>query len=349
MGFLSSSKKDVFGLDIGAQTIKVLQFKKKGKLIYLYSYNSVPTPLNSIEKGKIKDKKAIIQTIKKACSESKIHPIKTKKVISLLPETLVFTKIIEVPQGMSKEEITEALKWEIDESIPYSFEEIYMDWHILKTPITNKNQKNKILMLVSQKEVVDDYVDTFLKAGLEPLALEIQPSAVTRALVKKGSLKGILIADIGALTTGITIYDQGSIQLTCSVLHGGEDFTNAMAANFKIEPLRAEQIKLNPSPETLIKIQKAVYPFLEIITKEMRRSIKYYQDYSKSEIKKIFLCGGGANLPGLTSYFSEKTKIKTEIGNPWVNITTYPLKAVPKIQATTYTSVIGLALRELIE
>ncbi len=310
----------------------------------------MPTPPGSIEKGRIKDKKAIVQTIQKACAQSKIHPIKTKKVISLLPETLVFTKIIEVAPGMSKEEITEALKWEIDESIPYSFEEIYMDWHILKTPVTNKNKKTKILMLVSQKKVVNDYVDTFLEADLEPLALEIQPSAVTRALVKKGSLKGILIADIGALTTGITIYDQGSIQLTCSVLHGGEDFTGAVAKTLKIDPQEAERIKLNPSkPETLAQIQKAISPLLEIISKEMRRSIKYYQDYSKSEIKKIFLCGGGANLPGLDSYFSDITKIKTEIGNPWVNITTYPLKAVPKIKAPTYTSVIGLALRELIE
>ncbi len=345
-----SGKKDVFGLDIGAKTIKVLQFKKKGKLIYLYAYNSIPTPPHSIKKDKIKDQKAIIQAIKKACEQSKINPIKTKKVISLLPETLVFTKIIEIPKEMPKKEIAEALKFEIDESIPFSFEEIYMDWHILKTPITNQNKKTKILLLVTQKKVVNDYVDTFLKADLEPIALEIQPSAVTRALIKKDSLKGILIADIGALATGITIYDQGSIQLTCSVLHGGEDFTNAIASNLKIDPQEAEKIKLNPEkPEILDQIQKAIYPLLETIAKEIRRSIKYYQDNSKSEIKKIFLCGGGANLPGLTSYFSDKTKIKTEIGNPWVNITTYPLKAVPKIKATTYTSVIGLALRELIE
>ncbi len=351
MGLFSSTKKDVFGLDIGAKTIKVLQLKKKGKLIYLFAYNSIPTPLNSIEKGKIKDKQTIASAIQKVCAQSKIHPIKTKKVISLLPETLVFTKIIEVPQGMPEEEITEALKWEIDESIPFSLEEIYMDWHILKTPATFKTPQSKILMLAAQKEVVNDYVETFYKADLGPLALEIQPSAVTRALVKKGSQKGVLIADIGALTTGITIYDQGSIQLTCSVLHGGEDFTEAIAKMLKIDPLKAEEIKLNPSNPKLIVAQllKAISPFLEIISKEMRRSVKYYQDHSGSKIEKILLCGGGANLSGLITYFSNQTKIETEIGNPWINITTYPLKAVPKIQAPTYASVIGSALRELIE
>lgn len=349
MGIFSSVKNDVFGLDIGDKTIKTIQFKKKGKLIYLFSYNGVPTPSGSIEKGKIKNKKAIAETIKKAYQEGKINPIKTKKVISLLPETSVFTKIIELPKKMPQKQIEEAIKWEIDESIPFSYEETYIDWHILKTPSGQKKPKIKVLLLIAQKNIVNDYVETLQMAGLEPLALEVEPSAVTRSLVKKESEEGVLIADIGANTTGITIFDQGSIQLTCSVLHGGEDFTGAIAKNLKLDFRKAEEIKINPTPERVPQIQKAISPYLKTIALEIRRSLKYYQDQSGSEINKMLLCGGSANMPGLIPYFSVQTKLKAEMGNPWINITTYPLKAVPKIQASIYTAVIGLALRELIE
>jgi Tfp pilus assembly PilM family ATPase len=44
---------------------------------------------------------------------------------------------------------------------------------------------------------------------------------------------------------------------------------------------------------------------------------------------------------------TEKLKLDATAGNPWVNISVYPLKPVPKEEAPGYAAAIGLALRGL--
>ncbi|GAH90129.1 unnamed protein product, partial [marine sediment metagenome] len=66
------------------------------------------------------------------------------------------------------------------------------------------------------------------------------------------------------------------------------------------------------------------------------------------EIKKILLCGRGANLKGLTDFVSSGLKIPVELGNPWINILPEPLKQVPELvfeESLGYTTALGLALR----
>ena len=66
------------------------------------------------------------------------------------------------------------------------------------------------------------------------------------------------------------------------------------------------------------------------------------------EAEKIFLCGGGANLKGLTNFLSLELKIPVELGNPWTNILPEPLREVPELpyeKSLAFTTTLGLSLR----
>ena len=93
---------------------------------------------------------------------------------------------------------------------------------------------------------------------------------------------------------------------------------------------------------------------------QIKKCLTYYQTHashehvqsSESEIGKILLSGGGAGLLGFCSFLSRELKIRVELGNPWINILSEPIKEVPVLsfgESLRYTTAFGLALRGEIE
>ncbi|MCS7273244.1 MAG: type IV pilus assembly protein PilM [Fimbriimonadales bacterium] len=65
----------------------------------------------------------------------------------------------------------------------------------------------------------------------------------------------------------------------------------------------------------------AIYPLLEELATEIRRSVEYFRSrYANADIHQIILCGGGAALPNLDQYINAATGIPTVIGNPFKGV-----------------------------
>ncbi|MCX6807084.1 MAG: pilus assembly protein PilM, partial [Candidatus Berkelbacteria bacterium] len=93
-GKITGLDRDIFGLDVGHESIKVVQLKKAGSLFRLKSYGDSPCPKEPFSKDSIKDKKELSIAIKKAVTD---HRISAKQLVSALPESYVFSKIIQMP------------------------------------------------------------------------------------------------------------------------------------------------------------------------------------------------------------------------------------------------------------
>jgi type IV pilus assembly protein PilM len=178
------------------------------------------------------------------------------------------------------------------------------------------------------------------------MGIEINLSAVARAVVSNKDMnETVLIVDLGRKSTSAAIFDK-YIRVTGSILTGGDNLTQKIANVLKIDKTEAENLKLKKDDKEAIKVREAIDTELTEITREIDRMIKYYYEKINKEntVTKILLCGGTASLPGLAEYFTEKLDIPAIVGNPWSNISVYPIKPVPKDEAPLYTNAIGLAL-----
>lgn len=126
------------------------------------------------------------------------------------------------------------------------------------------------------------------------------------------------------------------------------------------------------------KIFEALVPALVDLVQQIKKHLDYYQAHASHEhlpppttfqennsdkskpqkvvggkgVSKILLCGGGANLKGLTELLTLELKIPVELGNPWVNILPEPQKETPELpfeKSLGYTTALGLALRGIEE
>ena len=86
-------------------------------------------------------------------------------------------RVIEVPK-MSRQELAETMKWEVERHVPFAQNEIVMDFEPLREPDADPNAQNmEVLLAVAQEELINRHVQTLRLAGLKPMAIDIEPLA----------------------------------------------------------------------------------------------------------------------------------------------------------------------------
>ena len=100
----------------------------------------------------------------------------------------------------------------------------------------------------------------------------------------------------------------------------------------------------------------AILSGISVLRDELNRHYVYWKTHEDDGIKhdkldRIILCGGDANLAGLSNYLQASMMLKVENANAWVNITDMK-NSVPDIsfeESFGYATVLGLALADYIK
>ncbi len=334
-------KKGVLGLDIGTELIKYVQLEKKGKLTKLIGYGKIEVPKNIIIEGIISEPEKLAEIIRKEISNPPWGKTTAERVVSSLPESKLFTRVIELP-SITDKEIGEAISFEIDQSIPIPVTDLYTDWQI----IDEDKKKISVLLAAIPRVIVDSYVHLFNFLKMDPLSLEISLSAIAEALISDRSNKPIMILDIGGSTTNMAVYDK-RITITGSHPVGYSTISESLSATLGVDKKGAcALIKKGISKNTKDKGSEVIKNEFKKIITEIERMSKYHQERNEnSVVSEILLCGGLGAMNGLSEYLSKSLNINTKAGNPWVNISIYPLKPVPKNESPIYANAIGLCLK----
>ncbi len=345
-----------FGLDLSDLSVKLVWLKRVGSQIHLASFGRQEIPEKIIESGNIRKEEELIILIKSIISQAKGEKVKTKYCIVSLPETEAYLRIVQLPK-MKKEEVGEAIRWELEAYIPVSIDTVYFDWQIIDSGV-GQTEHLDVLIGALPKALVDPYLEVIKKAGLEPLAFEIESVATARALIKENGFSDpVLMIDLGARRTSFIIFVAKTVWLTTSPPISNNLLIDDIAKGLKITYAEAKNLKFKVGLDR-DKEKGQVYQAMEPRLLELVAEIKKYLDYyktsylpkraEKSDIKKILLCGGGANLKGLSAFLSSKLGLEVAVGNPWVNIlspSADELPGLPFEESLSYATALGLALR----
>jgi len=347
---LFNSNLNAFGLDLSDRSVKIAQLKKRNGKMEVYAYGREDIPEGLIEDGEIKDEERVVEFIKKALSNSKPNPIRSKFVIYSIPEPKGFIRVVKLPQ-MEEQDIGDAIRCEAEQLFPINIKESYIDWQILPN---NNSETIKVLVAMVSSQLIDSYSSVLKKVGLKPIAAEIESVAITRSLIGSNRLaKPILVIDLGKDRTGFIIFKNPTVQFTASIPICGNSFNEVISKKLKISEEEADKVRkkcgLGLSDEYK-NIYKIVQPSLYDMIKYINNLMDYYKEYFKSEsdIAKIVICGGEARMAGMNSFLSLRIKKEVEKGNPWVNIISSEDKKIPPIsrdESLIFVTVLGLAMR----
>jgi len=242
---VKSGGRPTVGINIGSSLIKVVEARLGKDGIQVTALGVAPTPPGSIDNEIVVDPQALGQAIRQLLTESGISC--KRSVSSVAGQSSVIVRIIEVPR-MTKQELAETMKWEVERHVPFAASEVVMDFLPIERPTTSPDDQNmEVLLAVAQQEVVNSHVEALFAAGLEPVAIDVEALAVGRSLIDMSSngARGqtIAIVNIGAAATELGIYQNGLLAFPRTLPIAGDAITRALSEGLNLSAEQAERLK----------------------------------------------------------------------------------------------------------
>ncbi|HUD18861.1 MAG TPA: type IV pilus assembly protein PilM [Patescibacteria group bacterium] len=335
------------GIDIGSHSIKLIEFAKEGNQIALMAAGSVPTPPKALTSSVQADLEAVSVALKQLVKDT---GTKSHEVNIALPESKVFTRVIEVPQ-LSARELTSAIKWEAEQYIPLPLDQVNVDFTVLRESKDTGTNKMEVLLVAAPKALMDKYLTILEMSGLTAIAAETEIIATSRAIARSiPNVRTVMVVSLGAQTTDIAILRSGILVFTRSVSAGGEAITRAISQNLDFTMTQGEEYKRTyglQKDKLEGKIVNATKPIMDTIINEMKRAVAFYEEkYKDQHVETIMLSGGTARLPGMVVYIAESINVEVQMANPWIGIVRDKRFNVLSTEGPNFCIAVGLALRQ---
>jgi len=313
-------KTNLVGLDIGSRTIKAAELMETKKGYSLKSFGAADIASGLIEEGAIKAPESVAEAIRNLFSS---HKIREQNVSISIGGYSVIVKKINV-QTMTEEELQDTIQFEAEQYIPFDIADVNLDFQILGETENNPNQMS-VLLVAAKKDIVEDYITIVQMAGLNPCIIDVDAFALQNIAELSYDFgdESVALIDIGAGKTSLNILKSGASMFMRDVALGCSQINDKIASTAACSLEEAEELKLNSrqdkiSPEVMTEIIASVTMDW---CAEIHRALDYfYSTDAETQIKRIFLSGGGARIEAFRGLLAAETSTEVEVINPFAKI-----------------------------
>lgn len=214
---------------------------------------------------------------------------------------------LEIPTSASKQ-LEQVLKFEFDDVLPFDIEETVFDF------VELGRSSNGIVVLAAavQSGHVKALIEGLAEAGLDPREIGVAPLSYVPQLLggERSEDEVAAFIDFGHTSTNIAVIDKLAPTFR-TILRGGRDLSQKLAEAGNVTFAQAEEYKhLNGMTGRVGEILKeALGPWI----REVRQTIKGHLAAGGEQVKKIYLCGGGAQLTGLREFMADELGVPVEL------------------------------------
>ena len=354
------------GLDIGTASVKAVELinNKDGYELKNLIKIDLPWMQENIEKEAITAK-----LIKGLIDKYKVN---TGRVISGVKGESVIVRRIRMPL-MGQRETNQAVRWQAEEHIPYSLDQICLSFQVLERNLMGEEGEYMSVILVGvKKEAIRKHLQVLTRAGVFPKIVDVDALALFNVfqLSNPEDKDKVALLEIGHNSTSIVILDRGYPFLIRDINWGGFHLTQAVKKALKVSYEVAQEMKerygidaeeidlsrpVNSENESEEKnkslVNAAIRKAMNTLVKEIVHSFEYYTSQKEgTAIKKVILSGGTSCLRNIDKFLSEELGLSVETINPFTIITEKSAGFQPEYLSkgsSLFTVGIGLALRKM--
>jgi type IV pilus assembly protein PilM len=315
-GSVFRKKGNLIGLDVGSHSVKVVQLKSRDTGPELLNFGLAPFPTELLSEGRTTRPEAVAGVVQRL-----VHhlAIKEKSVAASVSGHEVISKKVDVPV-MTEEELENRMQFELGHYIPYSINEVDVDYQILDAAKDRPNYM-EVLLVAAKKETVNDHVNLIKLCDLNPLVIDVDYYALSNAFEATYGFeqKNVVLIDLGASKAIMNIVCRGLPVFPRVISIGGRQITERIEDHYGITLEEAERTKLGGIAPNL-PLNELEEIFVTVVrnwVSECRKAINlFHTNFPDLSIDQIYLSGGSCRIPGLDKVFEENLDAEVAIFNP---------------------------------
>ncbi|MCP4468047.1 MAG: pilus assembly protein PilM [Halieaceae bacterium] len=320
--FRKGKSAQILGLDISSTTVKLLELSRTGGGYRVESYAVSSLPQDAVIEKSVNDVDGVSNAIRTVLAQSQT---KVKIVAAAVAGSSVITKFIDMPEGLSDDEMELQLALEADQYIPYPLEEVSMDFEV-QGPSPDNEGRVEVLLAACRRETIAARVEAIEGSDLEPKIMDVEAYAMERAYTQLQSQLGlgeestVAIVDIGATMTTLSVLHNGQTIYTREQLFGGKQLTDEIMRRYGL-PLEEAGLakKQGGLPDDYE--PEVLEPFKDAVVQQVQRSLQFFFSSSQyNDVDHIILAGGVASMDGLEGLVQDRLGTLTSLANPFAQM-----------------------------
>jgi len=323
LGLIGKRKAtQVLGLDISSTTVKLLELSQSGDRYRVESYAVASLPQDAVIEKNVNDVDGVALAIRTVVAQSRT---KLKNVAAAVAGSSVITKMIDMPEGLSEDDMETQLTLEADQYIPYPLDEVAIDFEV-QGASPEEDSQVEVLLAACRRETIEARVDAIEGSELKPKIMDVEAYAMERAFfllqnqLELSDDSTVAVVDIGATMTTLSVLSNGQTIYTREQLFGGKQLTDEIMRRYGL-PLEEAGLakKQGGLPDDYE--PEVLEPFKEAVVQQVARSLQFFFSSSQyNDVDQIILAGGVASMEGLDELVQEKLGTPTAVANPFANM-----------------------------
>ena len=310
---LFGRKKSTIGLDIGSGLIKVAIVDHSKKEPELTKVAVQPLQQDAIVEGEVMDPGVVAEAIQAALSAAGAT---SKQVVTAVGGRDVIIKKIQIERA-NETQARELMRWEAEQHVPFDMESVELDFQILDPDA--EGLEMQVLLVAAKRELVESKVRVLTDAGLQPAIVDVDAFALHNAfeINYPDAMQGMVgLVNIGHDVTNINILEEGVPILTRDLTLGTRHFREALQKERGIGGDEAQTLiqgfDRSPHVDAVIETRG------EEVAVGVERAVAFIASNTRggAQIRALYVCGGGARIPGLVEALGARLRIESHLANP---------------------------------
>ncbi len=310
---LFGRKKTTVGLDIGSGLVKVAVVDHARSDPELVKVAITPLLADAIVEGEIMDPGIVAEAITGAMAAAGVT---AKEVAIAVGGRDVIIKKIQI-ERVKEQQARELMRWEAEQHVPFDMESVELDFQILDPDGDTPDMS--VLLVAAKRELVEAKVRVLTDAGLTPTIVDVDAFALHNAFERNypDAMSGVVaLVNIGHDVTNVNIVDNGVPILTRDITVGTRRFREDLQRDRGLSPDDAAALLqgYDRSPD----LDAVIEGRGEEIAVGVERAVAFLASSSRSaeQLSGVYVCGGGARIPGLADALGARLHMSVTQANP---------------------------------
>jgi len=338
--------KSLVGLDIGSSSVKAVELKQTKQGFELVSFGLEPLAQDTVVDGAIMDAPSVAEKISAIFDT---QGIKSKDVATSVSGHSVIVKRVPM-QLMTEEELFDHIQSEASQHIPFDIADVNLSYQLLDT---TDNQMDVLLVAVKKDKILN-HTNVLAQSGKTPIVVDIDAFALQNCFemnYEPDPGQVVALLNIGASVMNINIVRGWTPLFTRDVSVGGNQYTDALQKELDLSYDDAERLKMGGTRPGVTDEQRGqiLRSVSDILILEIQKTFDFFRATASGEnIRRIYVAGGTARVPGLLDLLREEFAMPVEELYPFRKIVINPGRhdeSQLRELAPRLAIAVGLALR----
>lgn len=323
------------GLDIGSGLVKAVVVEHGGGAPEVVRAAVTALADDAIVEGEVMDSGPVAEAVRETLAAVGAEaPSKARRVAVAVGGRDVIVKRIRAARATGAE-ARALLRWEAEQHVPFEMDGVALDFHVLDPE--GASAEMTVLLAAAKRELVDAKLRLLDDAGVRVHVVDVEAFALHNAFeaacaavaarpvgeggeATPGGAGLVALANVGHEATTVNVLEDGVPVLTRDLAVGVRRVREDLQRELAISAAAADALLRGErqSPQ----LAPVVARHAEELADGVERAAAQLESIAPDAgpLRALFLCGGGARVPGLAAAAAARLRVRVEQADPFAGV-----------------------------